>query len=168
MKLKINSGMKNKKWITHLKVTSFSLVLILFLSGCSGNEPDGTKNRYNLVTRDWVFESYFINGNEASDHLLISNIFEEYRRDGVYQYSYVSASGKATTNSNPWMLSDDEKIVMLNDFVPVAGFSKEIETLRLTELLIVKLSNDLLWYSFEDSVGIHEFHYVAAFENSKY
>jgi hypothetical protein len=138
------------------------------LTGCSSNEPDGTNSRYNQVTKDWVFESNFINGNEVTDHLLISNIFEEYRRDGVYQYSYVSASGKATTNSNPWMLTDDEKIMMLNDFVSVPGFSKEIESLRLTELVIVKLSNDVLWYSFEDSVGIHEFHYIAAFENSKY
>ncbi len=150
-----------------MKVVASTLFLILMFASCS-NEPGAPEHRYDLVTRDWVFESYLLNGNDATDHIHISNIFEEFRRDGVFQYSYIATSGKSVTNSNPWVLSDDEQVVMLNDFIPVAGFSEEIETLRLSEVIILKLNSDKYWYSFEDSVGLHEFHYVAAFEDNKY
>ncbi len=144
------------------------ILMIVAFAACSSNEPGAPQHRYDLVTRDWVFESYLLNGNDATDQIHITSIFEEFRRDGVYQYSYIGGSGKSVTNSNPWILSDDEQVIMLNDFVPVSGFSGEIESLRLTEVFILKLNNDKYWYSFEDSVGLHEFHYIAAFENNKY
>lgn len=141
------------------KAGLFFLVAIIAIS-CNRYENGGSKRRAEKnITKTWKIESYYLNGVDKTNELLLSNFEETFNDGGAYVRSYVDGSGDNKSESGEWVLDDEKSVINISG----AGsyeLTEETSTVSTSDYTLLKLKKDEMWYSFENGGDEHEFHLV--------
>jgi len=143
------------------------IFLFFILPSCSNSNTGEQPGKYNLITRDWELESYIYNGTDATASLFVDKVFNEFRRDGVHDFSFLGSDGIQHTQEVPWILDSNEEVLIFSNFESIADFGEFLPELVLEKVKILIITESRFHYSFQ-SDGFHEFHFIAVSDDSLY
>ena len=133
------------------------LIAILF-SACESFDEGGRVSKADKnLEGTWKLDKYLRNGTDETSTLYISNYQETYSSNGEYPRSYNEREGDPFNESGTWELSDDNKVIRISDVSSIQDFSPEHSTLSSSTYIIIKLTDDELWYHYENGGDDHEF-----------
>lgn len=130
------------------------------LSSCNKYDNGGTKARAEKnIKKTWKLESYYLDGNDQTSSLLISNFTETFHDDGTYSRDYIDESGDQKNETGSWVL-DNEKSTINVSGTGSYELTNETSTVSASDYTILKLKKNELWYQFTNGGSTHEFHLV--------
>jgi hypothetical protein len=140
----------------------FGVLLIggLLLTSCKKYDNGGTKVRAEKnIKKAWELDAYYLDGQDRTSSLLISNFVETFNDDGFYSRSFIDASGDAKNGDGTWTLDNDKSLINISG-IGSFELTNETSTVSASDYTILKLKKKELWYEFENGGNTHEFHLV--------
>lgn len=139
---------------------SYSLIAV-FTFSCEKYDEGGliSKADKRLTENEWKLDSYYRNGNEETDQLLISNFAETFSDGGTMGRSYIDKDGKDFSENGMWTFDNDKQQINITG-VGSIDLTNETTTVSTSDYNIIKLTKDALWYVYENGSDMHEFHLV--------
>jgi len=148
--------MKNrmKMAILVLIVTPFT-----FLS-CKKYENGGSYGKAEKnIANTWVFEAYYQDGIDKTPDLIITNYQETYVDDGTLTRSFTDEDGDPISQVGTYSFADDKSRISLSGIGSIE-LTNETSTVSTSQYDILKLTDNELWYDYENGGNRHEFHLV--------
>lgn len=144
-----------------VKLIMLALVAGAFtLTGCKKYENGGSlKKAEKNLANDWTFDSYYLDGVDRTTTMTVSNFSEKFNSDGTMNRSYTDESGDPISQDGTWMMDDDKTKISVSG-VGSIELTEETGTVSASEYIILKLTEDELWYHYENGGYDHEFHLV--------
>lgn len=147
--------MKNKSIFLMVALVAASLI------SCKKYDNGGIKARAEKnIKKAWKLEAYYLDGNDQTSHLLISNFVETFNDDGSYSRSFIDASGDPKNETGTWSLDNDKSLINISG-IGSYELTNETSTVSASDYTILKLKKKEIWYEFENGGNTHEFHLVS-------
>ena len=141
-----------------IKLTAF--VLFISFVSCQKFADGGlVKKADTRITNTWKLQSYLVDGVDATQSLLISNLIETYSEDGTYSRSYNDTDGAAFDEAGRWNLPDKAEVIDITG-VSSLELSDQHSTVSSDHYNINRMKKDEYWYSYTNGGAIHEFRFV--------
>lgn len=132
----------------------------ILLTSCKKYDNGGTKSRAEKnIKKAWKLEAYYLDGNDQTNNLLISNFIETFNDDGSYSRSFIDASSDQKNEAGTWTLDNDKSLINISG-IGSYELTNETSTVSASDYTILKLKKNELWYEFENGGNTHEFHLV--------
>ena len=148
--------MKTKKSISKILL----IAMVAVFTGCSKFEEGGlVKKADENIPGTWTLSQYQRNGVDETDSIQVSNFTETYSENGAFLRSY-NHTGGTETEDGTWSINDDNEDIHLSDVSSINNFSTHHSTLSTSAVHVLKLTEDELWYTFDNGGDTHEFHFV--------
>ncbi len=138
------------------------LLLLGITNGCKyENGPlISFKSKKKRLVNEWKLEKYLRNDKDRTSKLIISNYEETYTKDGRLIRTFKAPDGDNEEQDGNWEFGENKKVIDIGD-VSSIKLTNETSTVSASELEILKLTSDKLWYKFENGGDVHEFHLVS-------
>lgn len=111
------------------------------------------------LKQSWKLESYYLDGVDATNSLLIQNYQEEYKENGDYVRSYIDTDGEQFNETGTWSFDSDKENIRIMS-VSSLELTAENSTVSTSDYEIVKLKKKELWYKYDNGGNTHEFHLI--------
>lgn len=132
----------------------------LALGACKKYENGGFIGKGDeRIVAEWKLNSYLRNGNDETSTLTLTNFKETYSEGGVMTRTYTVQNGDLEGDNGKYEFKDDNKTLHISDASSIKEFSSIHKSLSSSKADILKLTKDELWYRFENSGDLHEFHF---------
>lgn len=150
--------MKNNafKYSGFLAVFTFILLASCNKFDEGGNVSDAETN----LVKTWILETYLRNGVDETSSLLISGYTETYTQAGSYTRTYRDDENESETQTGQWAFQEDYKQLHLSG-VGSIRFTQASGTLSSSYYSILRLEENVFWYSFENGGDRHEFRLIS-------
>lgn len=100
----------------------------------------------------WVLDRYYVNGQDETDSLMISDYKETFNKDDSFRRSFVDYNGDTTIQEATWEFAENKKVINLlipyNNSISIIAFD------------ILRLKNKELWYKMELNGDIYEYQLI--------
>ncbi len=138
--------------------TFFFVALALAFTSCETFPEGGSLKRADKnLEGTWTLGSYLRDGQTATNEVLITNLTETFSSGGEYSRSYVKSDQTVVEETGDWSMENDNLSVNISGVSSIDGFSNENSTLSTSEIILVRLKGDELWYEYENGGNQHEF-----------
>jgi len=136
------------------------LLLIIALASCS-KFPDGglIGKADNRIVNSWKLQTYLLDGVEATNTLIISNLEEVYQADGTYKRSYIDKDGLPFDEIGQWDMPNKSESVDISS-VSSLELSDQNSTVSSSSYIIKRMKKDEYWYEFTNGGATHEFRFI--------
>lgn len=139
------------------------LILLLLIVGtysCKKYDDGGLlNNAEKKLKTSWKLNSYYLDGIDATNTLIIKNYKEEYKSNGDYVRSYVDSDNELFSEIGTWSFDSEKENIRIMG-VSSLELSDENSTVSTSDYIIVKLKKKELWYKYENGGAMHEFHLI--------
>lgn len=155
----LNLWYLNFKCITIMKNYAVLLVIMIGSLGiisCKKYEEGGViaKAEKNIVGT-WKFESYFRNGNNETNLMVISNYQETYSEGGKLSRTYTDSDQESDNDTGSWELTSDGAEVKIQG-VGSIDVTEEVSSISSPIYTILKLTKDEFWCTFTNGGDTHQ------------
>lgn len=143
-----------------LKLTILIVATILS-SGCARFDEGGliSKAESRLTNGSWLFTSYYENGVDQTDAVLISGYVETYAENGNLQREFIDKDNEYQLQEGTWKFVKDDEELELNG-VGSIELTDANSTVSSSHYKVIKLNKDEFWFYFDNGGDHHEFHFV--------
>lgn len=146
--------MKNKSIFLMVALVAASLI------SCKKYDNGGTKARAEKnIKKAWKLDAYYLDGQDKTSSLLISNFVETFNDDGAYSRVFIDASGDLKNETGTWSLDNDKSLINISG-IGSYELTNETSTVSASDYTILKLKKKEIWYEFANGGNTHEFHLV--------
>lgn len=147
-----------KKIISKLPIVVLSL---LFFSSCTRFSDGGLvkKAEDRLTDGSWLLESYYRNGTDVTDSLLISNYTEHFNTNNTMLREFTDSDGRYQSQEGTWAFLKKEEQLEISGVGSIELTSMN-STVSSSKYEILKLDKDEFWFQYTNGGDEHEFHFV--------
>lgn len=135
--------------------------VVLMSTGCQKYDGGGFAARAeaNLTSNSWTLQTYFRNGVDETNLLIISSWTESYSDEGTFVYTYVDSDSSSIVEEGEWVLSENSDQVQISG-VSSLNLTEGQSSITPTGYNIIRLKKGEFWYEYENSGDLHEFRFV--------
>lgn len=145
---------------TMIQSTFTIIILIISFASCSKYDEGGlVKNAEKKLKKSWKLDTYLLDGNDATNTLVIQNYIEEYKENGDYVRSYIDKDGVAFSETGTWSFDSEKENIRIMG-VSSLELSDANSTVSTSDYKILKSKKKELWYSYTNGGSLHEFHLI--------
>lgn len=140
---------------------TITLLTLLLFSSCARFDEGGLvrKAETRLTNGSWLFSSYYENGVDQTETVLISDYVETYREDGSMSRSFYDKESEYQLQEGNWkFIKNDEQLELSG--VGSIELTNSNSTVSSSHYQIIKLDKDEFWFSYFNGGDHHEFHFV--------
>jgi len=138
-----------------MKNTSLLAILLLMVVSCA-KYPEGGLHKLakGHIIGTWKMTSYYMNGFDYSDTVLVLNFQETFNEGGTFERQYIDTSGAYHSYGGGWDIGGERTVLKI--FADSTYKLTPMINNTATNFTLDRLTKKDLWYSFEASSGKHQ------------
>lgn len=138
-----------------MKYISFILLSLFFAVSCA-KYPEGGLHKLakGHIIGTWKMTSYYMNGFDYSDTVLVLNFQETFNEGGTFNRAYIDTAGSYHNYGGGWDIAGERTVLKV--FSDSTYVLTPMNSVLSTNFTIDRLTKDDLWYSFEAANGVHQ------------
>lgn len=148
------------KRLKSLTAFIFAALFAITINSCKKYEEGpafSLRTKTKRLSREWIIQDYFRNGNNETSQLIISGYIESYNKSGAHSRTYTDKNGDLISETGQWKFDSNKEQISVTGIGSIE-WTDQTSTVSSSSYIILRLTSKELWYYYENGGSKHEIH----------